>query len=1073
MKCFLKNNNSCGVLGSKRGYNLFPAPVTLFIVGLFVANLFPVLITGEYVFTHDSYIWLGFPFAFFDGLLRGSPPFWNPFLATGMPMYFMLGMHHLYDPLSLSGGVICKLFNPDIIFFFHWIFVIRILIMAYGSYFLAKKLFKYRVTWVLVFIMTLFSAQALAVFHQNGLLYNFFLCPWILYFALRFFREKTIPMALGLGFCTGWSVLNYSASYGFVFFTLMAIFSLIVHCHALRHLFQRRVLLLLALAVFVAIAIGSPLLSLYPERNSIMPVVRAREGKVVSMSLDSEYQASATSIYSTHGKLVDFLGLLAPAAALKGHLANNDSFSESFLYIGLFPLCLAFLGLIRGQSVIRFPLLGTFILLCLLFLGPLTPVHSFVFTIFPPIRFSRHMHLFGAYINFCLILFAAMGLDLLLTRLSALKNDSKKPDIIVLACAILVFICLTGLALFPMGLPLANYSLPLFLVVAIATAVVLLVKAFTGNKKIKFLFFCFASLFFLLDMVSVSNSFLSLLLQPRPEIPSSLTSKPLVFYDHRLPRMIGTLGLGRYESNILKMPTSYLDYQLPGSRVVFSHPSALFEQAMSKDGPTHLFGLDWNKLTFFEMFNTLLDQLSKPQFLLPAGWSYAEDGAGGNVNMTRSQDGFYIANMTSSSYGRSFIFVRLPLNLSAKSKPLYVSAHYKSSNEDTGNIFLSIESMENSPVNVVATPGVADGIIEASIIPRPNSKWIIVRLGVLKGYSGTASFSSVNISDSPRSTGDFSHRIPMISRANASFDSIDESNNSDIYEMIRFLLAVFIQNSKEYHDAGVEVPGEELSHIISSGFDYKDLYPLRGKINELMAVEAPLNLGMYHSEEAPCQPLAIADIFTRRPAKEFFKYLWLHDNNAALPFYVASRYWKLNFSCLPKETLDKLTGVGTSPVLRFYPLGCVRTMPEEEMMDSIAKNASDYLLLDSSMAKEDLAPTLSAGQCREQNTDFTYKVQSFDYNDLILSVRTKTQGYLSYADGFDKFWKSDVDGKRSPVVPSQLAFKAVKVDAGEHLIHFFYQPWPFIMAILLCHIVSTAIICYALFLFFFPGIKNI
>jgi hypothetical protein len=49
-------------------------------------------------------------------------------------------------------------------------------------------------------------------------------------------------------------------------------------------------------------------------------------------------------------------------------------------------------------------------------------------------------------------------------------------------------------------------------------------------------------------------------------------------------------------------------------------------------------------------------------------------------------------------------------------------------------------------------------------------------------------------------------------------------------------------------------------------------------------------------------------------------------------------------------------------------------------------------------------------------------------------------GYVVLVDSYDPGWEARVDGRKSPVVRANVAFRAVRVAAGYHVIEYAYRP---------------------------------
>lgn len=64
----------------------------------------------------------------------------------------------------------------------------------------------------------------------------------------------------------------------------------------------------------------------------------------------------------------------------------------------------------------------------------------------------------------------------------------------------------------------------------------------------------------------------------------------------------------------------------------------------------------------------------------------------------------------------------------------------------------------------------------------------------------------------------------------------------------------------------------------------------------------------------------------------------------------------------------------------------------------------------------------------------------FNPNELVLRVFVPNDSFLYYSDGYDKYWRAFVDDKETEVYKTNLAFKAVIVEKGEHTVKFLYDP---------------------------------
>jgi hypothetical protein len=70
-------------------------------------------------------------------------------------------------------------------------------------------------------------------------------------------------------------------------------------------------------------------------------------------------------------------------------------------------------------------------------------------------------------------------------------------------------------------------------------------------------------------------------------------------------------------------------------------------------------------------------------------------------------------------------------------------------------------------------------------------------------------------------------------------------------------------------------------------------------------------------------------------------------------------------------------------------------------------------------------------------------IQSLHVTRVVLSVTTPCPGLVVLTDTYDKGWKAVVNGRSKPVLPTDLAFRGVAVDAGQSTIELLYRPRSF------------------------------
>ncbi len=72
----------------------------------------------------------------------------------------------------------------------------------------------------------------------------------------------------------------------------------------------------------------------------------------------------------------------------------------------------------------------------------------------------------------------------------------------------------------------------------------------------------------------------------------------------------------------------------------------------------------------------------------------------------------------------------------------------------------------------------------------------------------------------------------------------------------------------------------------------------------------------------------------------------------------------------------------------------------------------------------------------------TVQVTQFTLNEVVAQTQVTVPdgAWLVYADAFHPGWRARVDGREAPIAEANLAFKAVWLPSGDHVVRFWYQP---------------------------------
>lgn len=76
----------------------------------------------------------------------------------------------------------------------------------------------------------------------------------------------------------------------------------------------------------------------------------------------------------------------------------------------------------------------------------------------------------------------------------------------------------------------------------------------------------------------------------------------------------------------------------------------------------------------------------------------------------------------------------------------------------------------------------------------------------------------------------------------------------------------------------------------------------------------------------------------------------------------------------------------------------------------------------------------------EESEWWRIEVISFNPNEIVANVYADRDGFLYYSDNFDKAWRVFIDGREGKIYKTNLSFKSVIVNKGNHIVRFIYDP---------------------------------
>jgi hypothetical protein len=128
--------------------------------------------------------------------------------------------------------------------------------------------------------------------------------------------------------------------------------------------------------------------------------------------------------------------------------------------------------------------------------------------------------------------------------------------------------------------------------------------------------------------------------------------------------------------------------------------------------------------------------------------------------------------------------------------------------------------------------------------------------------------------------------------------------------------------------------------------------------------------------------------------------------------------------------------VAGGPASRFRWVSCARLVQNgQQSLDVLLAGQVD-------LRKEVILEGLNSppvGNCNSGSAQIA-QLSSKNPNQVLVKVDSKTNGWLVLSDVWYPGWRASIDGKSANVIKADYLFRAIQVEAGEHLITFNYVP---------------------------------
>jgi hypothetical protein len=387
---------------------------------LFLVPFIKVLFSENFSFTHDTAGFYGLARFFYNSLMQGVFPYWDPYDYCGQPFYYNLGIMKIFEPQVLALISVFRFTGGHFLLLYNMEFILRILMTCIGVYLCLRKLTVFFLSAFLAFVSFLFSAATYACFGQNGLLTAFCWAPWALWFFLRLRESFSLYNIVGLSLFIGMSNTSYQGGYVLTFFQVF-ILSLLVTDRAwfVAILRNKRRLLFISIGLVIILMLSLQGIAVLVEKDRSAPIIRRiyeiKKGEIPQEKINTTdlYRSMKADCYRVADLAVPLLPVLPIRRAVY-------EFTEGWLYIGIVPLLLAVLGMLyaKGRYRMNFSIV-TVSFLFLMFNGK-NILGPFQYIIFPFLAYARVL-LYQPFLILTLVYFVGQGLDVIVTRMQYVK----------------------------------------------------------------------------------------------------------------------------------------------------------------------------------------------------------------------------------------------------------------------------------------------------------------------------------------------------------------------------------------------------------------------------------------------------------------------------------------------------------------------------------------------------------------------------------------------------------------------------------------------------------------------------
>lgn len=367
-------------------------------------------ILGTIPVNMDTHTIYGVTKYYFNNLLNGTVPLWEPFVNIGRPFY-AIAICNLFNPVTQLVPLL-KILGVNYQIAFNIYIITYFFVSAWGFYLLCREWVTDKRVAYLGFVAFIFSGFGVSLFTQFTLFEIITPCIWFMYFFTRFIKDPRLPHALGCVLAVMMILSSYLPFYALTWMMVSAVVLAFIYpkgtVQAITRtwywiVIHKRVMALSLVAILIAAA---PLIAYK---------IIDQSGDVVSPGRHCQYVDRATCVERT---LTEQGGMLYEETSRSGtagerldigylisHLDKLTYGSDSVFFLPFACYIVLFVSWARSVNRRALWLLISAFVIWLIAQGAQSPLHPWLYEHLFFIKYFRNLFFLNVF-TFTLILLA-------------------------------------------------------------------------------------------------------------------------------------------------------------------------------------------------------------------------------------------------------------------------------------------------------------------------------------------------------------------------------------------------------------------------------------------------------------------------------------------------------------------------------------------------------------------------------------------------------------------------------------------------------------------------------------------